>query len=103
MGVSCLRHIVTPHGPSRKSTSSGVIFLNGALVLSLCRTQCTVALSSCEAELYAANGLVVESIYLFRLCKFLCGDESESRYFFCRCPVCKDMVTTHELKLPANE
>ena len=62
---------------SRKSTSSGVIFLNGALVLSLCRTQCSVALSSCKAELYAANGLVVESIYLFRLCKFLCGDESE--------------------------
>eukprot|EP00435_Cladocopium_sp_Y103_P056491 s740_g19.t1 len=62
---------------TRKSTSSGVICLNGALVMSVCRTQASVALSSCEAELYAANGLMVESIYLFRLCKFLCGDESD--------------------------
>eukprot|EP00435_Cladocopium_sp_Y103_P016569 s1241_g4.t1 len=62
---------------TRKSTSSGVICLNGALVMSVCRTQASVALSSCEAELYAANGLMVESIYLFRLCKILCGDESE--------------------------
>jgi hypothetical protein len=37
-----------------------------------------VALSSCEAELYAANGLMVECILLFRLCKFLAGDESET-------------------------
>lgn len=62
---------------TRKSTSSGCIFLNGALVMSVCRTQASIALSSCEAELYAANGLMVECIYLFRLCKFLCGDESE--------------------------
>eukprot|EP00435_Cladocopium_sp_Y103_P069481 s701_g33.t1 len=62
---------------TRKSTSSGVVCLNGALLMSVCRTQASVALSSCEAELYAANGLVVESIYLFRLCKFLCGDEGE--------------------------
>ena len=60
---------------TRKSTSSGCIFLNGALVMSICRTQASIALSSCEAELYAANGLMVECIYLFRLCKFLCGDE----------------------------
>ena len=62
---------------ARKSTSSGCIFLNGALILSACRTQASIALSSCEAELYAANGLMVESIYLFRLCKFLCGDSSD--------------------------
>eukprot|EP00435_Cladocopium_sp_Y103_P033081 s730_g8.t1 len=62
---------------TRKSTSSGLIFLNGALVMSVCRTQASVALSSCEAELYAANGFMVESIYLFRLCKFLWGNESE--------------------------
>eukprot|EP00435_Cladocopium_sp_Y103_P033915 s1403_g8.t1 len=63
--------------PSRKSTSSGLVFLNGALVLSICRTQATVALSSCEAELYAANGLMVECMFLYRLCKFLCKDASE--------------------------
>ena len=62
---------------TRKSTSSGCIFLNGALVMSICRTQASIALSSCEAELYAANGLMVECIYLFRLCKFLCGDETD--------------------------
>ena len=62
---------------TRRSTSSGVIFLNGSLVMSLCRTQASLALSSCEAELYAANGLMVESIYLCRLCKFLVGDGCE--------------------------
>ena len=45
--------------------------------MSVCRTQASIALSSCEAELYAANGLMVECIYLLRLCKFLCGDDSE--------------------------
>ena len=60
---------------TRRSTSSGVIFLNGSMVMSVCRTQ---ALSSCGAELYAANGVMVESIYLYRLCKFLCGDECET-------------------------
>ena len=63
---------------TRRSTSSGVIFLNGSLVMSVCRTQASVALSLCEAEFYAANGLMVESIYLYRLCKFLCGDECEN-------------------------
>ena len=61
----------------RRSTSSGLIFLNGSLLTSICRTQASVALSSCEAELYAANGLMVESLFLYRLCKFLVGDESE--------------------------
>jgi hypothetical protein len=59
------------------STSSGVIFLTGSLLTSICQTQASVALSSCEAELYAANGLMVESLFLYRLCKFLVGDESE--------------------------
>ena len=63
---------------TRKSTSSGMLFLNGALILSICRTQASVALSSCEAELYAANGLMVEcTMYLYRLCKFLCNDNTE--------------------------
>ena len=62
---------------TRKSTSSGMVFLNGALIHSICRTQASVALSSCEAELYAANGLMVECMYLYRLCKFLCNDSIE--------------------------
>ena len=62
---------------TRRSTSSGLIFLNGSLLTSICRTQASVALSSCEAELYAANGLMVESFFLYHLCKFLVGYETE--------------------------
>ena len=62
---------------TRRSTSSGLIFLKGSLLTSICRTQASVALSSCEAELYAPNGLMVESLFLYRLCKFLVEDESE--------------------------
>ena len=45
---------------TRRSSSSGLIFLNGSLLTSICRTQASVALSSCEAELCAANGLMVD-------------------------------------------
>lgn len=62
---------------SRKSTSSGVLFLNGMLVCSLCRTQATVALSSCESELYAANSTMSESLYLYQLLKWLVSDPCE--------------------------
>ena len=62
---------------TRRFTNSGLIFLNGSLLTGICRTQASVAFSSCEAELYAANGLMVESLFLHRLCKFLVGDESE--------------------------
>ena len=50
---------------------------DGRLLTSICRTQASVALSSCEAELYAANGLMVESFFLYHLCKFLVGYETE--------------------------
>ena len=49
---------------SRKSTSSGVLFVNSMLVCSLCRTQATIALSPCERELYAANSAMSENKYL---------------------------------------
>ena len=55
---------------TRKSTNSSTVFLNGAYVLGFSRTQATVALSSCEAELYAANAAVAEGLFLMRLCKF---------------------------------
>ena len=56
---------------TRKSTTSGMIFMNGCLIHSICRSQATIALSSCEAELYAANTTMVESIYLYQLIQFL--------------------------------
>ena len=34
-----------------------------------------MALSSCEAELYAANAAIAEGLFLVRVCKFLCGDQ----------------------------
>ena len=61
---------------TRKSTNSGMIFMNGCLIHSICRSQDTIALSSCEAELYAANTTMVESIYLYQLILFLMSDES---------------------------
>ena len=36
--------------PTRRSTSSGLVFLNGSMILSICRTQASVVLSSLEAE-----------------------------------------------------
>ena len=56
---------------SRKSTSSGMVFLNGCLVLSLCKSQSTIALSSCEAELLAMTHMTAEAIMVCNLCRFL--------------------------------
>ena len=56
---------------SRRSTSSSTIFLNGAYVLIFSRTQATVAVGSCEAELCAANAAISEGLFLGRLCEFL--------------------------------
>ena len=50
--------------------------MNGCLIHSICRSQATIALSSCEAELYAANTTMVESIYLYQLIQFLVNDET---------------------------
>ena len=62
---------------TRRSTSSCVMFVNGAYISSFSRTQATVALSSCEAELYAANAAIAEGLFLVRVCKFLCGDQKD--------------------------
>ena len=58
---------------TRRSTSSGMIFLNGSLVLSLCKSQSTVSLSSCEAELMAMTYMTAEAIMVCNVCKFLLG------------------------------
>jgi len=62
---------------TRRSTSSCVMFVNGAYISSFSRTQTTVALSSCEAELYAANAAIAKGLFLVRVCKFLCGDQKD--------------------------
>lgn len=64
---------------TRKSKTSGTIFVNGCLVHSTCRCQTTIALSSCKAELYAANATMVESIFLYQLIQFLVNDKTAVR------------------------
>ena len=64
---------------TRRSTTSGMVFANGCLILSICRAQATIALSSCEAELYAANSTMVECIYLHQLAQFLMGSVLDVR------------------------
>ena len=61
----------TPEKARRKSTSSGIIVLNGIQVLSFSRTQKATASSSCEAELYALSGTCGEAILVGRLFEFL--------------------------------
>ena len=64
----------TPEKARRKSTSSGIIVLNGIQVLSFSRTQKATASSSCEAELYALSGTCSEAILIGRLFEFLTGE-----------------------------
>ena len=61
---------------TRKSTTAGMVFANGCLILSIRRAQSTVALSSCEAELYAANSTMIECMYLYQLAQFLMGEDT---------------------------
>lgn len=54
-----------------KSTTSGMVFLNGNLILSMCKTQATVSLSSCEGELMAMTHMTAEAIMIGSVCRFL--------------------------------
>ena len=58
---------------SRRSTSSGFIFHNGNCIHSHSRGQMSIALSSMEAEVLAATGLLAEGIMLKQSLQFLLG------------------------------
>ena len=58
---------------TRKSTSSGLIFHNGHCIHSHSRGQLSVALSSMEAEILAATGLLAEGISVKQALQFLLG------------------------------
>ena len=60
---------------SRRSTSAGLIFLNSCLIHSHCRAQTSTALSSMEAEILSATGLLTEAIYVKQVLQFLIGDQ----------------------------
>ena len=47
---------------TRRSTSGGMIYFEGAVLSFWSRTQTTAALSSCEAELYAINMATIEAL-----------------------------------------
>ena len=64
---------------SRKSTSAGIMFLSGLMIHSHSRSQTSVALSSCEAELLAATGLLAEGLQLKQLIRF-CLRLEESKF-----------------------
>eukprot|EP00434_Breviolum_minutum_P013358 symbB.v1.2.011770.t1/scaffold750.1/size323489/22 len=64
---------------SRKSTSAGIMFLNGLMIHSHSRSQTSIALSSCEAELLAATGLLAEGLQLKQLVRF-CLRIEESKF-----------------------
>ena len=79
---STLKLSVTLHGQitSKRDEARAVARVFSSMVLSVCRTQASIALSSCEAELHAANGLMVECMFLYRLLKFLYKD-----FFYAPC------------------
>ena len=58
---------------SRKSTTSYMVFLNGSLLVSSCKLQSSIALSSAESELYASCSGIAEMQHVGSLLKFLVG------------------------------
>ena len=53
-----------------KSTTSFMVFLCGNLIFSACRTQASVALSSCEAELFAGTAAVGDAFQMSHILRF---------------------------------
>jgi hypothetical protein len=56
-------------GPTRRSTSGGCIFVHGCLITSWARTQPSIALSSCEAEVVALSEAAKEAILVRNVLK----------------------------------
>ena len=61
---------------TRKSTTSFMVFLCGNLIFSACRTQASVALSSCEAELLAGTAAVGDAIQMSHILRFLVNESA---------------------------
>lgn len=60
-------------GDEGKSTSGLAIFVQGLLIMTASKTQSLIALSPGEAELYAINTSISESLFLRELLEFLTG------------------------------
>ena len=57
----------------RRSTSAGIHLINGFYMFGSSRTQRTVSLSSCEAELHGMVSTLADGIYIRRCLSFLTG------------------------------
>eukprot|EP00435_Cladocopium_sp_Y103_P007348 s890_g2.t1 len=86
------------HKTTRRSVPSGCLFLFGNLLYSTSRSQKALALSSAEAEIYAAAGACCDGVLMFHWISFAIGpelkvkfqlrvDNSAARAFFCRAGV----------------
>lgn len=67
------------HKQSRKSVSSGYLFLFGCLLYATSRSQRALALSSAEAEIYAATSATSDAVLLFHCICFSVGEGTEVR------------------------
>jgi hypothetical protein len=50
---------------TRRSRSGGVILINGSWVITICKLQASISLSSCEAELIALVEVIKEIMWLY--------------------------------------
>ena len=66
---------------TRKSTSSGNMFLDGQLLYSFSRTQKTVALSSGEAEYYASASSASDAVLVKEVVEFLSQKKAQLHLF----------------------
>jgi hypothetical protein len=83
------------HKQSRRSVSSGCLFLFGCLLYPTSRSQKALALSSAEAEIYASASATSDAVLMFHCLRFALGndvgirvhlamDNSAARSFLCR-------------------
>ena len=59
----------------RRSMSCGQLFLGGNFVFGFVRRQATIALSSCEAEMISATGVLAEALFLKSVIQTMCNSE----------------------------
>lgn len=62
---------------TRKSTTSVMVFLNSIPIISICRSQQTIALSSCEAEVFAMTAGGAEGKFLKNIWEFLSTESTD--------------------------
>ena len=67
------------HRQTRKSVSSGYIFLFGCLLYATSRSQKALALSSAEAEIYSATSATSDAVLLSHCIRFAVGEGTEVR------------------------